>query len=239
MQHEQPDTTHGVASHGLRRRIRSHPVPFAGITLTAVVLIAVVLVWFQPQALLFDRVVDEAPPTADVPPEPATRDAASPKAATPEPATPEPPVTLPPPEPERPAVLSRGSFTSRNRYTVEGQALVHQLADGSRLLRLEDFSSTNGPDLFVYLTAAAADGSDEDMDADFVDLGVLKGNIGNQNYEIPGDVDLDRYATVVIWCRRFTVSFGAADLAAAGRSGAAVPSAQSSGSVNTADARVP
>jgi hypothetical protein len=102
---------------------------------------------------------------------------------------------------------------SRNRYTVTGTASAYQLEDGQRLLRLEDFASTNGPDLFVYLAVAGASEDDAALDADFVDLGVLSGNIGNQNYVIPADVDLDRYDSVVIWCRRFTTSFGVADLA--------------------------
>jgi hypothetical protein len=96
---------------------------------------------------------------------------------------------------------------------VTGTASAYQLEDGQRLLRLEDFASTNGPDLFVYLAVAGASEDDAALDADFVDLGVLSGNIGNQNYVIPADVDLDRYDSVVIWCRRFTTSFGVADLA--------------------------
>lgn len=98
-------------------------------------------------------------------------------------------------------------------YTLS-QATTFRLEDGSHVLRLEDFASTNGPDLFVYLTTADADATDDELGAEFVDLGVLTGNIGNQNYVIPADVDLDRFDTVVIWCRRFTTAFGAADLTA-------------------------
>ncbi|MEX0658874.1 MAG: DM13 domain-containing protein [Egibacteraceae bacterium] len=119
-------------------------------------------------------------------------------------------------EPAGPRALSTGSFASRNRYTVTGRATVFELDDGTRTLRLEDFESTNGPDLFVYLTAADSADSDPDLNADFVDLGVLRGNVGDQNYEIPADVDLDRYDSAVIWCRRFSRGFGAADLATAG-----------------------
>ncbi len=84
------------------------------------------------------------------------------------------------------------------------------LTDGGtrRVLRLEeDFVTDNGPDLNVYLTSAADGFGDE-----YVDLGDLKGNIGSQNYEIPADVDLDLYDTVVIWCVRFGVGFGSAEL---------------------------
>ncbi len=100
--------------------------------------------------------------------------------------------------------LFSGNFTGNSRYEISGDALV--LNDGSeqRFLRFENFESSNGPDLKVYLRAA---------DGNFVSLGDLKGNIGDQNYEIPADVDLDVFATVEIWCERFSVGFGQAELA--------------------------
>ena len=110
-------------------------------------------------------------------------------------------------------VEAAGSFISRSHPT-EGSARVLGDGSGQRFLRLEDFRTDNGPDLNVYLSAAPADASASDFDDDFVDLGDLKGNVGSQNYEIPVDVDLDRYATVAIWCVRFGVVFGAAELAA-------------------------
>ena len=80
-------------------------------------------------------------------------------------------------------------------------------------LRFEDFEVENGPDLFVYLSAADADGPGRALGDDIVDLGRLKGNIGSQNYAIPEGTDLEKYKTVVVWCRRFTVAFAAAELA--------------------------
>ncbi len=111
--------------------------------------------------------------------------------------------------PER-AVMS-GEFISRAHGTT-GHAMIADGTDGTRFLRIEDLDTDNGPDLKVYLTTVAPDGEEGTFDDDFVDLGRLKGNIGDQNYEIPADVDITRYPSVVIWCDRFDVAFGAAPL---------------------------
>ncbi|MGI9607793.1 MAG: DM13 domain-containing protein [Acidimicrobiales bacterium] len=118
-------------------------------------------------------------------------------------------------EPEMPEVTREveGEFIDRI-HSGTGTAVV--LTDGvQRFLRFEDdFAIDNGPDLNVYLSAGVpADGDAGLFDDDFIDLGDLKGNIGPQNYELPADVDLERYSTVVIWCVRFGVAFNAADLA--------------------------
>ena len=108
-------------------------------------------------------------------------------------------------------VTAVGTFGPRS-HPASGVAVV--LTDGTQtFLRFDDdFATDNGPDLNVYLTAAGPDASVGDLAADFVDLGDLKGNIGAQNYEIPAGVDLDRYRTVAIWCVRFSVVFGTAEL---------------------------
>ena len=110
--------------------------------------------------------------------------------------------------------LVQGSFVDRSH---PGSGIAKVLNDGSeqRFLRFEDFETDNGPDLFVYLTRAdaAADAGAFGIDGDFVNLGRLKGNVGEQNYEIPADVDLGEFDTVVVWCDRFSVAFTAADLA--------------------------
>jgi hypothetical protein len=110
--------------------------------------------------------------------------------------------------------LIEGSFVDRSH---PGSGLAKVLNDGTdqRFLRFEDFETDNGPDLFVYLTRAdaAADADAFGVDGDFVDLGRLKGNVGEQNYEIPIEVDLSQFGTVVVWCNRFSVAFTAADLA--------------------------
>ena len=90
-------------------------------------------------------------------------------------------------------------------HNAEGVAKIIQLADGTDILRLENFKATNGPDLYVYL-------STDKTNADIVNLGRLKGNIGNQNYLIPAGTDLTKYNTALIWCRAFSVIFGSAEL---------------------------
>ncbi|MCZ6462264.1 MAG: DM13 domain-containing protein [Actinobacteria bacterium] len=103
--------------------------------------------------------------------------------------------------------LVEGSFIGRAHPTT---GLAKVITDGNlRFLRFEGFETDNGPDLNVYLATGPPDGSPED----FIDLGDLKGNIGDQNYELADDIDLDRYTTVFIWCVRFSVAFGAAPLA--------------------------
>ncbi len=105
------------------------------------------------------------------------------------------------------AVLRSGAFVGVGDgiHDAQGFALVVPLEDGQNLLRLEDFSSTNGPDLYVYL---ASDSSA----SDYVSLGRLKANNGNQNYDIPAGFDLTKYDTVLIWCKQFSVLFGSAEL---------------------------
>lgn len=90
-------------------------------------------------------------------------------------------------------------------HNVGGIGKILTLVDGSKILRLENFKSTNGPDLHVYL-------STDKMASDFMDLGRLKGNIGNQNYQVPVDIDLSKYNNVLIWCKAFSVLFGNAQL---------------------------
>jgi hypothetical protein len=108
----------------------------------------------------------------------------------------------------RVAVSLSGAFVGVGDgiHDAQGHALVVPLEDGQKILRLEDFRSTNGPDLYVYL---ASDSSA----SDYVSLGRLKANNGNQNYDIPEGTDLTKYDTVLIWCKQFSVLFGSAELA--------------------------
>jgi hypothetical protein len=114
-----------------------------------------------------------------------------------------------------PMVVTKGNFKGLAHET-KGLASIYQLADGKRTLRLTEFATSNGPDVHVYLVAAEVEkGNDAVKEAGFIDLGSMKGNIGDQNYEIPADADLSKYRTVSIWCARFGVNFGIAALASA------------------------
>ena len=108
--------------------------------------------------------------------------------------------------------LGTGQF-HRVAHETKGTATVYQLPDGKRTLRLTNFETSNGPDVHVYLIAAAdAKDSDTVKSAGFVEIGALKGNVGDQNYDLPAGIDLNKYRAVTIWCQRFGVNFGTAPL---------------------------
>jgi hypothetical protein len=140
---------------------------------------------FRPDALVLDRRVDEAPTVALGDSAPGARTG---------------------------ALLAMGKFHGVS-HAGAGMVTIHRRADGSRVLRLSELNVDNGPDLYVYLAAVPDAWNDATIgDAEIVSLGRLKGNQGNQNYEIPADVDLDRFRAVSIWCRRFGVNFATAPL---------------------------
>jgi hypothetical protein len=109
-------------------------------------------------------------------------------------------------EPVQPITLAIGSFVGVGDgiHNAEGTAKVLSL-DEAKFLRFEDFKATNGPDLHVYLAT-------DEKATDYVDLGLLKANIGNQNYQIPEGIDLSKYDTALVWCKQFSVLFGHANL---------------------------
>jgi hypothetical protein len=154
-----------------------------GLSVLAVVAIGWYL--FRPERLFIDDRVNEG-----FPPAPAAGTSAS----------------------AAPQALASGAFHS-NAHETEGSATIYRLGDGRRVLRLEEFATSNGPDVRVYLVASD-DVQDDDTvkRAGFVELGKLKGNVGAQNYDVPAEVDLARYRSVTIWCKRFSVNFGTAPL---------------------------
>ncbi|GAA4880395.1 DM13 domain-containing protein [Kitasatospora terrestris] len=111
-----------------------------------------------------------------------------------------------------PVELASGSFRS-GEHTTTGAARLVRLPDGSTVLRLENLSTSDGPDVRVYLSAEPAAVSRLDSLGDgALELDRLKGNLGNQNYTVPAGTDLSRFRSAVLWCHRFSVGFGAADL---------------------------
>lgn len=106
----------------------------------------------------------------------------------------------------QPMVSALGTFVGVGDgiHSAEGTARVLS-TDNTKFLRFEDFKATNGPDLHVYLAT-------DEKATEYVDLGALKANIGNQNYQIPEGTDLSKYDMVLVWCKQFSVLFGHADL---------------------------
>jgi hypothetical protein len=175
----------------LRRPVVLIPVVLLGIAVITAGMLA-----FQPWRLFTNVTVDEALPTVSAP-----ASASSSVEAVAEPA--------------EPVTLATGEFISHEHGTA-GTVRILELPDGSRVLRIENLDTDNGPDLKVWLTdAPVIDGPSGWFvfdDGEYVDLGSLKGNKGSQNYAIPADVDLTDLTSVTIWCDRFSVSFGAAEL---------------------------
>ncbi len=210
------------------------------ITVAAVLVVglAVGLALFQPWKIFTRSTVDEAAPVAAAPvaatgpavssasgagggatsaavgtPVAGTPSAAvsTAPAATPSAAAPSAATQAAPPPPAQPEVLATGTFVD-GEHTTTGSATVLQLPDGSRYVRLENFSTSDGPDVQVWVTDQQAGGDDWGKydDGRYVELGTLKGTDGNQNYAIPADADLGGLTSVVIWCDRFNVAFGSA-----------------------------
>ena len=113
------------------------------------------------------------------------------------------------------ATLIRAGFfkDADSAHRGSGKAEVLKTAGGSHILRFTSFKSTNGPDLKVYLVKAPNIKTASDVtSSEWVSLGPLKGNIGDQNYIVPGEIKQSAYKTVVIWCEQFGVLFSTAEL---------------------------
>jgi hypothetical protein len=178
--------------------VARHPLrAFAAVVFVG--LIVFVFTYFEPQLLFINKSVYEAPPTVPI----ALRhlDGTEPVSG----------LTATKASASERLVLSSGRFRSYE-HSSHGVALVLHLVDGERFVRLEHFATSNGPDLHVFLSTTPASGPGGSFADRYVDLGHLKGNIGNQNYFVPSSIRLRRYASVVIWCNRFNVAFAAAPL---------------------------
>ena len=190
-----------------------------GVGGVVVVVAVVALLLFQPWLLFIDDEVDEADDAGSVVgtaseglSQTAFPDAPPTDGTTPDDGTSDD-------EPRR-VELAAADFIDAEHGT-SGRAVIYLRDDGSRYLRLEGFETSNGPDVHVWITDQRSGGDCEGCsdswgiydDGDYVKLGSLKGNIGDQNYEIPGDADLGDMKSVVIWCDRFNVAFGTAAIA--------------------------
>jgi hypothetical protein len=111
-------------------------------------------------------------------------------------------------------ILVTGRFHGKVHQT-SGRATIYEESNGQRILRLTNFKTSNGPDVHVVLIALKDAGDDANFlksSTEYVELGKLKGNEGDQNYEIPAGIDLDKYHAVSIYCKRFNANFGTAPL---------------------------
>lgn len=117
------------------------------------------------------------------------------------------------PQMSDPRIIGQGNFNQIDIiHGGSGTATLYELPDGSRVLRFENFRVTNGPELHVILTRNDNPLTPEDVGTDYIDLGPLKGNVGNQNYNVPAEIDFSQYQAVVIYCLPFQVIFSVAAL---------------------------
>jgi hypothetical protein len=151
----------------------------------AIILLGIAWYLFRPELLFVNQTVNEPPP--------ASMAAGQVPDSTP--------------------VASASGMFHKVAHDTKGTASVYELSGGQKFVRLTGFETSNGPDVHVYLVAApdATDNSTVTQ-AGFLDLGSLKGNIGDQNYDIPEGTDVAKYHAVTIWCKRFSVNFGTAPL---------------------------
>jgi hypothetical protein len=174
------------------RVVRRHPRTAAGLTAAALA-VGLPLAWYLGSPLVLSTTVDEPPPVT----------------AGASPAPPSPSAAAASPSPVASGTAERsGSFMGADEFHFgRGTVRLIQTAAGGYVVRLENFEVRNGPDLYVYLSPSV-DGSVDGA----VDLGRLKADKGNQNYDVPPGTDAEGARSVVIWCRQFSVLFATARL---------------------------
>jgi Electron transfer DM13 len=186
--------------------------PLGIVAAVAIGCVGIGLYWFQPWKLWQDETVDEALPGVVATTAPAAVTPSQESSEPPSEPTSEPPTSAT----DGPRTLASGDLIS-HEHATSGAVKLIRLADGSHVVRLENLDTSNGPDLRVWLTDAPVKEGTAGWhvfdDGKYVSLGKLKGNKGSQNYALPDDVDPAGYTSVSIWCDRFDVSFGAAELA--------------------------
>ncbi|MET9230610.1 DM13 domain-containing protein [Lentzea sp. NPDC003310] len=165
-----------------------------------VVALGVGLYLFQPWRLFTVRETNEA---LLVPPVPSSTSVSAPVSA---------PVSTPAPAPvETPEEVAAGEWRSLEHATT-GKASLVRLPGGAHSVQFASLNTSDGPDLYVYLSPHASSSSEKTFGQGFTSLGKLKGNRGDQVYEIPAGVDVSSIRSVVIWCQRFSAGFAVAPL---------------------------
>ena len=169
------------------------------------IVLGVGLYWFQPWRLVTDTTVSETlSEVAATPSEAPASTAVAPSSAAPA-AT----------APAKAVVVRTGSFIT-HEHATEGTARLVRNPDGSHQVELVGLDTSDGPDLRVWLTDQEVREGQAGWkvfdDGEWTELGRLKGNRGDQVYPLPSGTDPEDYRSVSIWCKRFAVSFGAADL---------------------------
>jgi len=155
-------------------------------SVAALIVVSVLLAWTKPWTAFIDTTVDEERVSSVAAEETAGGDSAVSTA---------------------PAIIATGVFVSQDHPTT-GTIEIVELPDGSLTLTLVDLATDNGPDVHVYLGSNATN----IKSGAFVDLGLMKGNLGTQNYEIPVGLDISAFSVVSLWCEDFAVPFGFAQI---------------------------
>jgi hypothetical protein len=165
--------------------------PVERLALMMLAAVALAVAWYLGSPLFINRTVNESFPAAVAPVPAQSADG-----------------------PAAPVALSSGQFGEIDSiHKGSGVATIFKLSDGKHVLRFEDFKVTNGPDLYVYLSSHPAPRDSGQLhEGTAFEVAVLKGNIGSQNYELPANLDLSQFKSVVIYCKRFSVVFSTAEL---------------------------
>jgi hypothetical protein len=183
---------------------RRHPGRTAAVAIPALV-VALPLAWYMASPLFISTRVDEPAPVV------ASRPSHAPSIAIATPRPSEAPRATPTARPTPAPIELTGQFHGSDEFHFgRGTARLVETAPGTWVVRLEEFAVRNGPDLFVYISPSAdgyADGA--------IELGKLKADTGNQNYDVPAGAlaDPTRAGSVIIWCKQFSHLFATAPLA--------------------------
>ncbi|MEU7531289.1 DM13 domain-containing protein [Saccharothrix sp. NPDC042600] len=181
-----------------------------GVSAVLVVALAVGLYLFQPWRLVTDRTADEALLVPVSTSETPTETAAGTATGTPTGTAGAAPTTTNA-APAGPVALASGPFRSLEHATTGSASLVRR-PDGTHAVQFESLDTSDGPDLYVYLSDKSSDSPESAFGTGFTSLGKLKANQGNQVYDVPAGADLTTVRSVVIWCKRFSAGFAVAPL---------------------------